>query len=247
MLRKVEEIAYCNRFSTIHPAEKLLFGLGMLLIALASPPLPGALVILVIITAAVGAAGVPRALYLKALGVPFLFTVTGVLGLVIRLDWQQGLQLDLSAGTALQVVSLASRSLAAIGCLSFLALTTPVAHLLALLKGEGSAGVVRDIMLTLYSTLFLFVEAVERMYRAQQARLGYEGWSRSLRSAGNMASALWVGVTVKSHRLYLGLSSRGYPEGVHSAIDFQPLSWTRIGWISGAFVLAITVSLGVRL
>ena len=248
MLREVEETAYRNRFSNVHPAEKLAFGLGMLLATLVLPPLPSGPIVLTIITAvALGLAGVPGALYVKTVAAPFLFTLTGVLSLMIRLDWQQGLYLDLSASAGLPALSLAVRSLASISCLSFIALTTPIAHVLALMPEEGAAGAVRDITLTMYSTLFIFMDSVQRMYRSQQARLGHDGWRRSLRSVGNMASTLWVSVTVRSQRLFLGLSSRGYPDGTHAAISFNPLSRMRISFITGACFLIISVYLGGHL
>lgn len=248
MLRDIEKAAYENRLAVINPVEKLVFAMGLLMITLVLPPWPWALITLLLATvAALAVARVPAAVYLKAVVGPFMFTLWGAAGLLLSLDLEGSTRLALHLPGVEQAALLAGRSLAAISCSILLIVTTPVAHILALLPVGGVWGAIREIIVTTYTTLFLFLDSCTSMYRAQQARLGYVNGRTALRSVANLAAALWMSVSTRAQRLHLGLTARGYPEGLHSLASFRPIAWGRVAALLVSEGLLLVLGLeGVR-
>jgi len=65
-------------------------------------------------------------------------------------------------------------------------------------------------MLLIYRQLFVVLDTAEKIYTAQNARLGYVNFKSSLNSMGKLLSYLITKSFSDSKRLYTALVSRGY-------------------------------------
>jgi cobalt/nickel transport system permease protein len=204
----VDRAAHLNRWRHRSLTEKATLALGMLLLAIALRPGPGAPMVAAIMTAAalVGAR-VPPKVWLACMAAPVGFLLVGAFSLAVQVD-SHGL--SLAPGGLLAASRLVMRSLAALTCLLFLALTTPATDLIAGLRRLGLPAEIAELALLMYRFLFLLGDTALAMDSAQAARLGHVGARRRLRSLGLLIANLLPRALDRARRLEVGLSARGW-------------------------------------
>jgi cobalt/nickel transport system permease protein len=212
----VHLIDYCantNRWHDRHPGEKLLLAGGMLALSLILPPVPGCVFILaVMLPATLVGARVPPRIYLRVCAIPLGFLLAGAVSLMVSVRWGApgGLHLIITHEAVVTAARVTLRSVAAISCLFFLALTTPMAELLILLRRLGLPVAVADLMSLTYRFLFLFTETLHTMTLAQASRLGYGTLRQTYRSLALLTVSFFGRVLDRVRRLETGLAARGY-------------------------------------
>jgi len=208
----IEQCAYGNRWRRVAPAAKGLFSLGTLIAAFtATQPATAALVALLVVITAVLGAGVPAARFLRVALPPLGFLLLGCLTLAYSLDVAPangGLAVHWLPAGWTPVLQLAARSCAALSALLFLALTTPLVDLIALLRRLKMPEVLLEIMVLCYRMLFVFSEALHDTRTAQAARLGYATPALTLRSLGSLTANLTLQIWQRAHDLNVAAQSR---------------------------------------
>ncbi len=120
--------------------------------------------------------------------------------------------------------------LRALGCataMSFLALTTPMVALIDLLRRLRVPELLIDLMIVGYRSIFVLLDTLERIYIAQESRLGYGSAKRIFVSAANLGSRIFVEGYLRSQQLVTALESRGYGGGDFLVLPtpYQPSRW----------------------
>jgi cobalt/nickel transport system permease protein len=149
--------------------------------------------------------------YLQIAAPPLLFLMASGLSLLVSLDFgssTHGISLHLAEAEFFHIAHASSRSLACLTALLFLALTTPLTDIIALLRRCKLPETLLDLMTLCYRTLFVLSEAVHETITAQSARLGYMTLTISLRSLGVLVSNLMVQVWQRSLALHTAAQSR---------------------------------------
>lgn len=156
-------------------------------------------------------AAVPLLRYLRVAAPPLLFLLASGLSLAVSLDFgsaNSGMTLHPATAEYPGIAFVCCRSLACLTALLFLALTTPLADIISLLRRCKIPDTLLDLMTLCYRTLFVLSEAVHETITAQSARLGYATFSISLRSLGTLVSNLIVQVWQRSLALHIAAQAR---------------------------------------
>ncbi len=95
-------------------------------------------------------------------------------------------------------------------CLVGLSLTTPASELIPWLRRVGVPQAVLEIALLMYRLLFILAARAMAGRQAQEARLGYMSFGRSVRSLGLLTAALLSRSLARARRLEIGLAARGF-------------------------------------
>ncbi len=239
----VDRAAHLSRWRHRSLTEKAILALGMMLLAIVLPPGPGApMVATVMIAAALAGARVPLRVWLACAAAPLGFLLVGAISLAVQVD-ASGLSLAPGGFTA--AARLAARSIAALTCLLFLALTTPATDLITGLRRLGLPAEISEIALLMYRFLFLLGDTAMAMDAAQAARLGHVGARRRLRSLGMLIANLLPRALDRARRLEIGLAARGW-DGEMRVLSNQ----TKISAPGLALVLlveAATAAIGILL
>jgi len=207
----IDRNAWTNRWSRRHPLEKLTLALGMLALAVTLPPLTtGPLVLTVMAAAAILGAGVGVRDFALVLAVPAAFLLPSLALIALAVDLDDGLRVGLSAAAVRDAAEVGARSVAAMACLAFLVLTTPVTDVLTVLRRAGLPTAVIELMFLIYRLVFVFVERAVAARRAQAARLGYATRRQGVRSLGLLAAGLFQRALVQGRRMETGLAARGH-------------------------------------
>lgn len=206
----IEQAAYANRWRPVSPAAKGLFAASGFIAAFAAATPPGAVTIAgLLILVSIFGADIPASQYLRVAAPALLFLALGSLSLAFSLDAANGTPvLRLAPGGLDKLAEVGARSLGALAALLFLALTTPLSDLIALLRCLKTPELLLEIMVLCYRTLFVFSAAVHDTLTAQSARLGYATPPLAMRSLGELAANLTLQVWQRAQALHLAAQAR---------------------------------------
>lgn len=232
----IEHCAYTNRWRFVSPAAKAMFCLGGFVAAFtASQATAAALVAALIVVVTLAGAGIPLASYLRIALPPLGFLLLGCLSLAYSLDMNSTngkLAIHWLVDGWSPLGQLAARSLGALTALLFLALTTPMLDLIALLRRLKVPEVLLEIMVLCYRMLFVFSEALHNTQTAQAARLGYATPGLALRSLGSLTANLTLQIWQRSRDLQLAAQSRNN-DGALRFLEPEYANSRRDVWIAG--------------
>ena len=240
----LDYLAYHNRFAQVSFLEKLFWGLSGLFLATTTGRLGVELAVFIVMSTILLWAGMPLRYWFRlwlALS-PFLFTaavtillsvsrqpVTAALWLV-----QVGpVYIGVSEAGLVAAGAALLRSVSATSCLLMLAGTTPISYLAAWGSQIGFLRPVLEVALLAYRFIFVVIHTAAQIYTAQQSRLGYADFSRSLRSLAILAANLGRKSFLTAHELFIGLLSRNYSDRLVFRYPRQTVRPVRLALISG--------------
>lgn len=233
--------AYKNPLGRLPAAQNLLFGLGVLAIALVAQPLTHGLIILWLMVWTIGYGRIPVKVYRTALGLAVIFLLFSLPALVLEvaphpswpevqadtiagIPWGNGF-IFISRGGLRQSFVLLGRSLACFSCLLFIVLTIPFAKLLALLRQCWFPPILLDLFLLMHRFVFLFLDVAMQLQLAQKARGGYRTRQLWLKSVALLVGQLVIRSLHRYQQFALGLKARGFQgEFIVTSLPEQPYS-----------------------
>ena len=213
----MDYIAHHNALTEFNPYIKLFVTVILLIVTLALDNLYFDVIVFVVMSIVIlGIAKISYKSYLKFLTIPMAFLVitclfllfffgsgnviyeTGIWGIVVTDDsWHYAVYTFM-------------RVMGCLPCLGFLALTTPIAKVLNCLRNLKVPVVMIEIALLMYNAIFIFLNEIDTMQKAQDTRLGYNSYWTSFKSLGALASTIFLRSLDKSETLQHSLDSRGY-------------------------------------
>lgn len=203
----IDQSAYTNRWRQANPAAKALFCCsGMLAAFVATSPWQAGVVVFSMTLVTLLGAGIPLGRYLRAAAPALLFLGISCLTLLISVD--SSFSISLTSDGREQAIQLSGRAFASLASLLFLALTTPMTEIIALLRSLKVPDILLDMAVLGYRMLFVFSEAAHQIRTAQAARLGYAGYGHALRSTGHLAAAVALQVWQRATALDLAAQAR---------------------------------------
>ncbi|KUK12704.1 MAG: Cobalt ABC transporter, inner membrane subunit CbiQ [Moorella sp. 60_41] len=218
----IEKYAYGNRWRRVHPAEKVAFALGTLVLVLHTGcPWMSLAVFCLMSGLLVGLGGVSWRFYLRLLLIPFAFLAAAVIALALAITWEESgtvlyglrvgnLIIGITEYGVAEGAGLLLRALSGVSCLYFLALTTPIAEILQVFRRMGLPPLLAELMALVYRFTFVLWDTASSMYVSQASRLGYSSWCRSLSSLGQLVANLFLKSLQRSQMLNAALLARGF-------------------------------------
>lgn len=191
---------------------------GLLAGVSATSPIPPIFMALCMSFATVALGKAPLKTYFKLLLAPLGFAIAGILIIVFFsgsgpellsfkfLGYPLSVRTD---GLELALLVLA-RSISGMCCLYFLALTTPMIELFAVLKAARLPESLIELSMLIYRYIFVFLDMALCIRYAQTIRLGYSNFRRSINSIGMLASTLFIRSWEQGDKLFLAMNSRCY-------------------------------------
>lgn len=243
----IERSAYANRWRQVSPAAKGGFALAGLIAAFAAgTPMVAAGVAAILAAVTLLGAGVAPASYLRVTSPALAFLLLGSLSLAFSLGVDEhGIRLQLLPNGLNPLANVLSRSFAALAALLFLTLTTPLPDLINLLRRLKTPEILLEIMVLCYRMLFVFSAAVQDIWIAQTARLGYATPRLALRSLAGLTANLTLQVWQRANDLHVAAQARNNegplhflaPVFAHAGRDLA------IAMIAGGTLIALAVAI----
>lgn len=235
----VDSFAYENNISRIHPGEKLALAIGSMMIGFLGDSMTCITIAATFIFILVFVAQIPLKAYLRVAFFPFAFAAVSIFTAALSLFPGKEAVVVFSLGslkfgilpseipfmmeTFLRVVALMTCSL-------FLAFTTPILDLLYIMEKLKVPKTLRELLLLFYKYIFILENSIEQIYNAQDCRLGYSSFKRSIYSLSSLIVSIFIKSLRDSEKFYTGLVSRSYDGDIPSYGEDYVL--TRKGIIS---------------
>ncbi len=252
-MHAIDRYAYTNRIRTVDPAQKAGLALLVLLICLSlDRPAVGLVATGWMWGLAALWAGVPAQVFGRVVfaeGISLVLAAAGVaisLGLTPQASaiwgWNVGPVWVSSSGASVETaLRLVTRALGGAAAMDFLALTTPLVDLIDLMRRLRTPALLIDLMTVMYRFVFTLLESLNRIYTAQDSRLGYINLRQGIASAGLLGSRLFVDAYQHSQRLQTALESRGYA----GDLRVLPIHYRRdrqIYWLSTGVIASLLLA-----
>lgn len=216
----IDKLSYQSKLRYMNAGEKFLFSVATLVLCIVGRSVMICLPVLALMSLlTVWKGGIPLRRYLKLLTIPLLFLLVNslILGLSIRQtplevfavsfgNWY----LTASWETLRYAVQIFVTAMAAVSCLYFLSCNTPVTDILNALKKLKCPKLLIELMLLIYRYIFVLLDCAHAISISQKSRLGNVSFRQSMRSFGQLASALFVRAVNRSGILYDAMESRCY-------------------------------------
>lgn len=198
----LEDTAQTNGLREVNTYIKLMTGLGGIILCLLSASYVGPLMIALIFTIALlTLAKIDPKVYLELFIAPFWFAVFSVAVLVLisggtqviwRWDIASWFTLSITQESINEGFYIFCRVIGGMSSLLFIALTTPMTDLFAVMKRCRIPDIVIDLAMIIYRTIFILAAQIVQVYRAQVMRLGYSTWRESLQSFSMLSGSAFI-------------------------------------------------------
>ncbi len=215
----LDDYAQSNALRDINPRLKLLLGMGAILFCVSSAtPIAPLFVAVTMGLVTITMAKIPSRFYSKLLLVPLSFALLSATVVAFIhgtgnslfsmnvLGFGLGIRED-GANLALLLVS---RTFGGMCGLFFIALTTPMIEIFAVLKSLRIPESVIELSMMIYRYIFVFLDQAAMIHSAQVMRLGDAGLKNSLNSFAMLSSVLFLRSWEQGERLMIAMDARCY-------------------------------------
>ncbi|MBS4538557.1 cobalt ECF transporter T component CbiQ [Clostridium sp. D2Q-11] len=110
----------------------------------------------------------------------------------------------------IQAISLITRAFSTISCSYFLILTTPFNSLIKLLLKYKVPVLLIELTMLTYRFIFILLEEISKIYRAQDLKFGYNTMKNSFNSLGLLLRTLIVRMIKRYKDMIVSLESKNY-------------------------------------
>lgn len=222
----IDKYAYTNNLKNMSPKRKFGYSMGFLMASLINKePLIFVAIILLGFIATVFWAKIPIKSYLLMLVTPYVFILTSMAAIIVSFSADSSIFLrSFDAGpfyigiTAVGIESaviLFLRAMAAISCLYFLTLTTPMDQQIYIMNRMKLPKVFLELYALIYRFIFIFLDESLEIYRAQEMRFGYNTLKNSYNSLSVLIRILFTRVMNRYRDMEIALDSKLYDGDFH--------------------------------
>ena len=250
----IDKYAYLNKLAPVHPLEKMIFSIGLLLVTLIMRDERLSLITFFVMSAfIILGAKIPLTYYVKLLLLPGFFLLTSLVSILLSITpatnvlpahlWSftwMNWTIFIGKASALSAQQLFFIVLGSISCLYFLILTTSVQGICYVLRQWRLPSLLVELIELTYRFIFIFLESMYKIHLAQQARLGYHSPMQWLRSVSMLIVALFVEMFQRSRELHNAMQSRG-----GEAVYWQEMgSYSKKNWLGMATLFLFLIIYG---
>lgn len=235
----LEDVAQKNGLREVNTWVKLAAGLSALVLCLLSTGYAGPLFIALVLSAAILLlARVDIRTYAGLFLVPLWFALMSSIVIVLisggeDVFWSWNplpfLSLSVSRESINTGFFILCRVIGGMSALLFIALTTPMTDLFVVMRKCRIPEFVIDLAMIIYRTIFILMDQVQQIYRAQVMRLGYSGWRESIQSFSMMCGAAFITSWDAGDDLIRAMDARCYNGkfvllGENRPVELRPLA-----------------------
>ena len=215
----LDDFAHSNALRETNARLKLLLGLGAIFFCVSSvTPIAPLFVAITMSLITVMMAKIPGRFYSQLLLLPLSFALLSTSVVAFMHGTGQtlfavnifGLSLSMREDGANLALLLMARTFGGMCSLFFIALTTPMIEIFAVLKSLHIPESVIELSMMIYRYIFVFLDQAAMIHSAQVMRLGDAGVKNSLHSFAMLSSVLFLRSWEQGERLMVTMDARCY-------------------------------------
>lgn len=237
----IDKLCYNSRLRHVNVGEKFFFSMTTLLICVVSRSLLIACIVLLTTgILSVKKGGIPFFRYRRLLFLPLSFLLLSTFTIILNVSKAPLDAFAIPLGNYYITGSYASlyfalqlmlTALAAVSCLYFLSLSTPMTDILQLLRWLRCPALIVELMLLIYRFIFVLLDIATAITTSQHSRLGNKDFKTSLHSFGTLGSTLFIRAMKKANALFDSMESRCYDGVLQVLEERNPSKKNEMMWI----------------
>lgn len=222
---EIDHYAYQSRWRSLSPPVKGLVFIVLLLLALCSNPQIQIVILLILAPLTCYGTRISFRKYCKWMMVPFSFLLISMLGILVSLGWDNTQMIvsfhlgSLYIGINPESVTVAAqaffRSLSCLAVTYLFVLSTPFDQLIQIGKKVRLPTALLEIILLTYRFIFIFLDEMIAIKRAQTLRFGYISMKTSYRSLGMLVTLLLTRVLSRYKQMVIALETKLFTGDFH--------------------------------
>ncbi len=222
---EIDRYAYQSRWRDINPSAKAVTFLFLLLLALCSHPVVQIMILIVLAPLTCYVTRIKIKKYCRWMLIPFGFLLMSMLGILMSFAWDSSQMIvsfrigSLYIGVnpvSFDVANLTFwRSLSCLAVTYLFVLTTPFDQIIQIGKHSRLPQVLLENILLTYRFIFIFLEEVIAIKRAQTLRFGYVSLKSSYRSVGMLVTMLLERVLARYSQMTIALETKLFKGDFH--------------------------------
>jgi cobalt/nickel transport system permease protein len=240
----IDEYAYLSHLKDVNGGLKLCFALSVILISVSSNswlvPILATIVCLVI---TVGFGKIPLRDYISLFSVPLVFLIMSALAIALTLNFDNGITIAFHYNNIIRAIMVSLKALGAVSAMYMLSLSTPMNEIISILGKVKLPEVICELMRLMYRYIFILMDSQARMRNSATARLGYDGFGRSIKTFGLLCSNLLAVSFRRASDYYNAVESRSFGGRLKFLGTAKPLKTIHVVAFGGCFVLLLCVEL----
>ena len=248
----LDDWAQCNALRETSTPLKLFLGLGAIIICVSSITPHAPLFVAVsmsLITLTL--AKIPLRVFYRLLLIPLSFALLSSMvvalmhgsGEMLYAVEPFGLEIGIREDGAALALLLIARTIGGMCSLFFIALTTPMIEIFAVLKSLRIPESVIELSMMIYRYIFVFLDQAAMIHSAQVMRLGNRGTKSALSSFSMLASVLFLRSWEQGERLIVAMDTRCYDGRLDLMEERKGARALEIAAIAAYLVLTLAISL----
>ena len=248
-----DRYAYLSRLRRTDPIPKFWLSISAMLVCLFCESISvGVFTMLLLGALTVYLGRLSAGVVIRFLKIPIAFLLIGCITIVFR-PISEGSGAIFSTrlfgrwlwGITPEYLSMGSmvffKAMGTISAMYFLSLNTPMTDLVLALERLHTPRLIVELMELIYRFIFVLTQAAERIRVAQESRLGYVGFKRSVNSLGVLSSMVFLRAWKQSDRVWSALESRGY----NGNLKTLPQIYEKGSWLYAVAAMVVLLQLGV--
>lgn len=217
----IDKYAYTNKLKLFNDDLKLLFFIIMISIALfTSIPYIHLAIFFIMSFIVTILAKIPIKAYLKMYLIPISFIFLSLIAFIFNISNNDTNSLFsikvfkffilIREDSLIQAITLMTRAISSISCSYFLILTTPFNSLIKILLKYKIPVLLIELTMLTYRFIFILLEEISQIYRAQDLKFGYNTMKNSFNSLGLLLRTLIVRMIKRYKDMVVSLESKNY-------------------------------------
>jgi cobalt/nickel transport system permease protein len=250
----IDKLAYISELRKINPMEKFLFSIITMIVSISLNNIACSIIVILvtgIITIIKGK--IPAKNYGELMLIPFTFLIIGIATIaIITIGKNQEVLFSITVfniklGCTRESIIAASKiflkALAAVSCLYFLALSTPIFEILIVLRRLKAPKLFVELMGLVYRFIFVLLDTANMIFISQSSRLGYSTIRTGYNSLGKLITSLFISSYKRSQDIYTAMESRCYDGEINLIEQNYKVSYKSIFLIILLEIFLLVVSL----
>lgn len=216
----IDKYAYTNKLTNTNPFFKfVIVVISLLITTITKNNFVNLFIFASMVFLTTLVAGIPIGKYFKMLLVPFTFLFLSVISILISISradvflvsvFIKGYYIGIGEGALSTSIILTSRVFASISATFFLGLTTPLNNLIKVFRKLHFPSVLIELIVLIYRSIFIFLEAAKDIYEIQELKFGYNNFKNSMNSSGLLIRSLFTRILVTYEEMVITLECKLY-------------------------------------
>lgn len=215
----IDKYAYNNELRDYNPQAKFFLAcVGLLIFRIIDNEFLYILNIVFMTGVTVLVAKIPFKKYLDMFKIPFVFLIMSLVTILISINNTDyiysihifGLDLGFTYESLLKCKTLFLAVFSSLSSIYFLMLTTPMIQIIKGLKKIKVPGLIIELMILIYRSIFIFLDEMHNMDLAQRMKFGYENKRNSINSISLLIGNLFRKILEKNRDMNIALECKLY-------------------------------------